>query len=970
MRTILLLFAASALYAQVQGGGYQVPGASGTGGSPTGAAGGSLGGAYPNPSIATSVALPGSPTTTTQSPADNSTKVATTAYVDAAVITNSPVYYVLPSGSGTTGASTDAANLWNGNVASSTTVSDANNCTAIATPCLTLQGVETKIHGKPLVIGAIPKIYVADTTNTGTDCLAPNTVTFSNPTAGLAPWSAGEQAVAGIYPPSYIYIYGNVSRTGVTIAGNGCGNSATFGARNAITADANTALRVRGFQFEGFGKSDTSYSAAVAAEGGSALYIEDSNNISIAASHNSMAGAFGPGSIIRQGGTFGISGVGNHSPFIAAFGATGYSWDPLATPTLNTNVNNSSTGVTGLWSGVDGSFFYVDRTTWNNTGNNSTILFTNLMGGIIYTEAYPASSCPSTPSVAFPAGEKCWSGTNNATGVTYQRAQENGFIDADCSNFTEGTCAATVQPSFHSSVNVGGFAREYATAGTNTQIFTGPDSIGSNGCVSTYTGAVELSTCGEQIIQFAGSTSGNASIGVAAAAGTPNKILLPTATGAANAVLVTNGANPQQTSFTITPTLTGTNFTGIPEAGLTLANNATNDVSTSKHGFAPILPNDATKFLNGVGGYTAPTGSAGAPTFPTNAQSSTYQVLAADFSACKTITVPSGTFAITLVASGSQPATGQCIFVINYGTGVATITRSGQNLNGGTGTLTVSAGSATAPTGAFIVSNGTDYIGQLFGSGAASGITGSGTSNNCAKFTGSAAIGSGGCTDDGTTFTVTDANFVAPATAGYAPTVAGTYGYDTTQKTPVIGGDTGLAEGLVRVLSVQRSTTDTILCSSVGAATETNFATTYTLPAGFLIAGKIVEVTITGTLQGTSGFLGYLTNLKLCASGACLGSAVATSMPIATLGANKTNAQTGATFLIQGTAAAGGSVNVITSIPSTNTQTPWIAGNVGTAQPVAFATNGALTIQVSETCNQNTGLNSVTLNQMIIKSLN
>lgn len=45
---------------------------------------------------------------------------------------------------------------------------------------------------------------------------------------------------------------------------------------------------------------------------------------------------------------------------------------------------------------------------------------------------------------------------------------------------------------------------------------------------------------------------------------------------------------------------------GITEAQQTLANNTTNDVSTSKHGYAPILPNDVTKFFNGIGGYSVP----------------------------------------------------------------------------------------------------------------------------------------------------------------------------------------------------------------------------------------------------------------------------------------------------------------------------------------------------------------------------
>lgn len=66
----------------------------------------------------------------------------------------------------------------------------------------------------------------------------------------------------------------------------------------------------------------------------------------------------------------------------------------------------------------------------------------------------------------------------------------------------------------------------------------------------------------------------------------------------------------------VTPTLgtpvsgVGTNFTGIPEGGLSLTDIATNNVSTTKHGFAPKAPNDATKFLDGTGAYSVPAGGA------------------------------------------------------------------------------------------------------------------------------------------------------------------------------------------------------------------------------------------------------------------------------------------------------------------------------------------------------------------------
>ncbi len=57
----------------------------------------------------------------------------------------------------------------------------------------------------------------------------------------------------------------------------------------------------------------------------------------------------------------------------------------------------------------------------------------------------------------------------------------------------------------------------------------------------------------------------------------------------------------------------GANITGIPEGGLSLTNITTNNASTSKHGFVPILPNDATKYYDGTGAYSVPAGGASAP---------------------------------------------------------------------------------------------------------------------------------------------------------------------------------------------------------------------------------------------------------------------------------------------------------------------------------------------------------------------
>lgn len=51
----------------------------------------------------------------------------------------------------------------------------------------------------------------------------------------------------------------------------------------------------------------------------------------------------------------------------------------------------------------------------------------------------------------------------------------------------------------------------------------------------------------------------------------------------------------------------------VTEAMQVLADNTTNNVTTTKHGYAPKAPNDATKFLDGTGAWTVPASGGSAP---------------------------------------------------------------------------------------------------------------------------------------------------------------------------------------------------------------------------------------------------------------------------------------------------------------------------------------------------------------------
>jgi hypothetical protein len=93
--------------------------------------------------------------------------------------------------------------------------------------------------------------------------------------------------------------------------------------------------------------------------------------------------------------------------------------------------------------------------------------------------------------------------------------------------------------------------------------------------------------------------------------GTWNGTKLGLAYGGTNADLSATGGTGQylkQNSSGAAVTVSA-----VADSEISFTDITTNNVSTSKHGFAPKLPNDATKYLDGTGAYSVPSGGGGSP---------------------------------------------------------------------------------------------------------------------------------------------------------------------------------------------------------------------------------------------------------------------------------------------------------------------------------------------------------------------
>jgi len=165
------------------------------------------------------------------------------------------------------------------------------------------------------------------------------------------------------------------------------------------------------------------------------------------------------------------------------------------------------------------------------------------------------------------------------------------------------------------------------------------------------------------------------------AGGTPSSIVLTNATGTAaglTAGTVTTNANltgPVTSVGNATTIASGV----VTEAMQVLADNTTQDVSTTKHGYAPKAPNDATKFLDGTGAYSTPssTSTTSSITNDTTTNATMYPVW---------VTTASGNQSLKVASSK---------LTFNPSTGTLTTTIFGGALAGNADTATT-AGTASA----------------------------------------------------------------------------------------------------------------------------------------------------------------------------------------------------------------------------------------------------------------------------------
>lgn len=191
-----------------------------------------------------------------------------------------------------------------------------------------------------------------------------------------------------------------------------------------------------------------------------------------------------------------------------------------------------------------------------------------------------------------------------ASGDVFYRNSNNTFYgcaSGSWSTFGGGGGSGTVTSVSVTTAN--GVSGSVATATTTPAITLilgaiTPSSISTSGSISAGVGGSVAGTL--ELTQGTAPTAGTTSVKIYAPASVTSYALALPGAAATGLGHYANAAGVVTMSIS-----------AVVEADITLAANTTNNVSTTKHGFAPVLPNDATKYLDGTGAYSIPAGGGG-----------------------------------------------------------------------------------------------------------------------------------------------------------------------------------------------------------------------------------------------------------------------------------------------------------------------------------------------------------------------